>query len=113
MTETVIARYAQGALTGRQLQSEIDRALESISQDPEALNELQLDAASVRSADFKVKEEGGFDPASILLAIALGMASGMAWDGTKLLWRKVAEKVKEENGDDAIGPEQEGREEPS
>jgi hypothetical protein len=55
MTETIVVRYGQGALTGRQLQSEIDRALESISQDPDALNELQLDAASVRSVDFKVK----------------------------------------------------------
>jgi hypothetical protein len=105
MSAEVVALYRQGALTGQRLQSAIDEAMEAIAADDTELSRLGLSKAELLTVHFEVKEEGGFVPAAILLAIAVGAGGNLTADAAKALWNKVLEQVRHKRGDDAVGPE--------
>jgi hypothetical protein len=106
MNAEVIARYRQGALPGRSLQSAVDEAMEAITADDAELSRLGLSKRDLRTLHFKVREEGGFIAESILLAIGVGAGGNIAGDAAKVLWNKVLKRVRQKHGDDAVGPEQ-------
>src|SRR5262249_15687752 len=101
MTETLTSTYHQGTLTAEQLQTEIDYALtEILAEDGTVLGISQDDTASVR---IKVEGEGGFDPGTVLLTIALWVVAGMTEEAGSILLKKVLGKVRKRCGDDALG----------
>ena len=105
MNAEVIAWYSQGALTGRRLQSAVDEAVEAIAADDAELSRLGLTRAELLTMHFDVKEEGGFIAEGILLAIAIGAGGNVTADAAKALWNKILKRVRQEHGDDAVGPE--------
>jgi hypothetical protein len=102
---SVIARYSQGALTGRHLQSAIDEAMQAVAADDAELSRLGLSKDEFLSVRFEVTEPGGFIAEGILLAIAVGAGSNLAADAAKALWNKVLKRIRDKHGDDAVGPE--------
>jgi hypothetical protein len=102
---SVIARYSQGALTGRRLQSAIDEAMQAVGADDAELMRLGLSKDEFLSVHFEVTEEGGFIVEGILLAIAIGAGGNLASDAAKGLWNKVLKRIRDKHGDDAVGPE--------
>lgn len=106
MVSGVIAWYSPGALTDSRLQSAIDEALKAIAADDGELRDLGLSRSELATESFVVKPAGGFIAEGILVAIAIGAASNLSADLAKALWAKVLKRVKEEEGDDAVGPEQ-------
>jgi len=105
MNTEVIARYNQGALTGRRLQSAIDEAMEAIAADDAELSLLGLSKAGLLTVHFEVNEEGGFVAEGILLAIAVGAGGNLTADMAKALWNKILKRIRDKRGDDAVGPE--------
>jgi hypothetical protein len=106
MNTEVIARYRQGALPGRSLQSAIENAMEAIAADDAEVSRLGLSREEVLAVRFEVKEEGGFVAEGILLAVAVGAGSNLTADVAKALWSKVLKRVRQKRGDDAVGPEE-------
>ncbi len=105
MDAEVIARYRQGALPGRSLQSAIDEAIEDIAADDAELSRLGLGREELLATHFEVVEEGGFIAEGILLAIAVGAGGNLTADMTKALWNRILKRVRQKRGDDAVGPE--------
>jgi len=107
MTETLVSTYQQGTLTAEQLQAEIDSALAEILAEDGSDGKFGISRNDADSVRIAVEGEGGFDPASVLITIAVSFATGMASEGGKTLLRKILERVRQRRGDDALG-DQEG-----
>jgi hypothetical protein len=105
MDNEVIAWYSQGALTRERLQSAINEAMTAFVADDEDLSQLGLSRAQLGTTRFVVTEEGGFIAEAILLGIAIGAGGNIASDVAKALWKKLLERIKDEEGEDAVGPE--------
>jgi hypothetical protein len=108
----VIAVYAQGALTGSQLQDAIADALNELQSPSAEISESGLTADDLRRAEFKVDEEAGYDPESIRLVVEwVGntVGGGAAYEASKFvaikIWRAVLHQLKKRHGSDALGDE--------
>lgn len=106
----IVGIYIQGDLPGSQLQAAIDEALVALAVDEDALADLKLTAEDLKGIRFEVEEEAGIDPATILMAIVLGVAGNAAYDASKLVarkvWSRVLTAVKARHGHGALGDEQ-------
>src|SRR5215470_18147724 len=101
MTDTLTSTHRQGTLTAGQLQTEIDYALTEILAEDGTVQQLGISQDDMTSVHIKVEGEGGFDPGTVLLTIALWLVAGMTEEAGKILLKKVLEKVKKRCGDDA------------
>jgi hypothetical protein len=108
MAEMVVGEYAQGAISGNELQQAIDTAMEEVLTDPAALGELArhgIDEQALRNVTFSVEQKPGLGPAAVLIQISIQVASTLTAGGITALWVLVLRRVKQRKGHDAVGPE--------
>lgn len=106
----IVGIYGQGGLSGGALQAAIDEALKTLAADEVALADLELTAEELQGIRFDVEEEAGADPATILIAILVGVAGNAAYDASshvvRRVWSRVLRAVKDRHGSDAVDDEQ-------
>ena len=107
MTEVLTELYRQGTLTADELRVEIDQARTEIITDEQALQEMGITRADAEPVGFNVAGDGGFDPATVLIAISISFTTGAASEAGKVLLRKVLARIREKHGDDALGDREE------
>jgi hypothetical protein len=108
VAEQVVARYAQGAIPGSELQEAINAALADISADPTNMAELApygIDEQVLRSTKLTVEQTPGVVPAAIVVGILIATGGELSADGIKALWGVVLRRVKKRKGQDAVGEE--------
>lgn len=109
MANYELGKYAQGAISGDELQEAMNAAMREVLADPTALDELArygVDVENLRDGKFLVEQKPGIGPAAVILAIGIAAAGELTADGVKALWRLVLRRVRTRKGGDAVGEEQ-------